>query len=155
MAIPGEAADVRNQGPGSARTAQARRQLDARMARDTRREDRVDEVLARYYHAIGRAERIRVAGRRKAARVITAARRKADAITMAAEREAAAPDADARRLMRQLHELVGGKAEVAELCGLTVKAVTSILAAVPARTETNGGGSGDIGAGNGGGTGER
>ena len=113
---------------GSARAAEGVRQLSARTAQDTRREDRVDDTLAAYYKAVGRAERIRVAARRRAARVITTARRKADAIVFGAERDAAVPDGEAAGFLRELHDLVGGKAEVAELCGLSVKAVTDILA---------------------------
>ena len=118
---------------GSARAAEGARQLSSRTARDTHHEDRVEDTLAAYYKAIGHAERIRVAARRKAARVLTTARLKTRAITAAAERDAAAPDAEAADFLRELHGLLGGKAEVAELCGLSVKAVTAILAA-PVRT---------------------
>lgn len=137
MTTPREAADVRKQGAGTARAAAGVQQLGTRTVRDTRHVDRVDEKLAQYYKAIGRAERIRVGGRRRAARVITTARRKADEITAKAELEAAGPDAEARGFIRDLHNLVGGRAEVAELCGLTVKAVTDMLAAPLPRAATD------------------
>lgn len=114
---------------GSARAAGGVRQLSARTARDTRHEDRVDDTLAAYFRAAGRAGRIRVAARRKAARVITTARRKARAITEAAERDAAGPGSEAARCLRELRDLAGGKAGAAELCGLSLKEVTAILAA--------------------------
>lgn len=121
---------------GSVRAAEGMRQLRDRTAGDTRREDRVVDTLAAYYKAVGRAERIRVAARRKVARVITTARRKADAITSGAERDAAVPDAEAAGLMRDLLGLVGGKAEVAELCGLSVKGVSDVLAGPPRAAES-------------------
>ena len=126
MTTPRGEAGVRK--AGSARAAEGVRQLSSRTARDTHHEDRVEDTLAAYYTAAGHAERIRVAARRKAARVLTTARLKARAITAAAERDAAAPDAEAAGFLRELHGLVGGRAEVAELCGLSVKAVTAILA---------------------------
>lgn len=147
MRTPREAGGVRKQGAGTARAVEGLQQLSARTARDTRHVDRVEDTLAQYYKAIGRAERIRVAGRRRSARVITTARRKVEEITLRAEREAAGPDAEARGFIRQLHHLVGGRAEVAELCDLSVKAVTDILTsplpAAEADLPASGDGSGD------------
>jgi hypothetical protein len=141
---------------GSARAARSWRQLEAQTATDTRHEDRVDDTLARYYAAAGRAERIRVAARRRAARMTAVARRKAAAVISAAERDAATPDSEAHTALRALHDLVGGKTEVAELCGLTVRAVTDALVApvtvpasapVPASASGEAHGDGAVGSG--------
>jgi hypothetical protein len=78
----------------------------------------VEAALADYYQATAEANRIR-----------SAARRKADATLADAERAAAGPDKAACDATRRLRDLLGGTAEVAELCGISVVAVRELLAA--------------------------
>jgi len=105
----------------SSRAAALRRAQEAKAERDAQRfehEAQIEAALADYYQATAEAERIR-----------SAARRKADGLTAEAERAAAAPLAAAREAVRRLRDLVGGSAEVAQLCGIPVTVVREILAA--------------------------
>lgn len=127
-ANPGGGAPVARR--GTARSAAARRAMAAKSGWDAERarhDQQVAAALTDYYAATSRAERIR-----------TAARRKAATITAAAERQAAPPVADARAAVRRLRDLLGGNAEVAELCGLSAAAVRDILAATRENPEGSG-----------------
>jgi hypothetical protein len=105
----------------SARSQALRRAQQAKAGRDAERalrERQIEIALADYYEATARAERIR-----------DEARRKADGIATDAEHAAAEPLHTARDAVRRLRELLGGNAEVAALCGITVAAVRDMLAA--------------------------
>ena len=107
-------------GRSSARAAALRRAQEAKAERDAQRmlrETQIEAALADYYQATAETERIR-----------SAARRKADATVAEAERAAATPAATAREAVRKLRDLLGGNAEVAGLCGITVSAVRDMLA---------------------------
>ena len=106
---------------GSARDDARRRALQAKASRDQARklrEARIGTVLADYYLAAGQAQRLR-----------EQARHKADAVLAGGEKAAQVPDASAARAVRTLRELLGGIAEVAELCDLSQAEVRSLLAA--------------------------
>jgi hypothetical protein len=108
---------------GTARAEAVRRAHEAASQRDLERrlqEERIEAALADYYQATGEAERIR-----------SAARRKAEGITSAAEQAAAGSVVAARDAVRRLRDLLGGNAEVAELCGITTVKVREYLAARP------------------------
>jgi hypothetical protein len=103
----------------SARAAALRRAQEAKAARDAerlQREKLIEVALADFYEAGASAARIRDEARRKAGKTL------ADA-----EKAAGQPRAAAREAIRRLRELVGGNAEVASLCGLTVGAVREML----------------------------
>jgi hypothetical protein len=105
---------------GSARDHARRRAMQAKAARDQARklrEDQIGAVLADYYLAAGQAQRLR-----------EQARQKADAVLAGGEEAARVPDASAAQAVRTLRKLLGGVAEVAELCDLTQVAVRSLLA---------------------------
>ena len=105
---------------GSARDRARRRALQAKAARDQARklrEDQIAAVLSDYYLAAGQAERLR-----------EQARHKADAVLVDGEKAAQGSDASAAEAVRSLRELLGGVAEVAELCALTQADVRSLLA---------------------------
>jgi len=105
---------------GSARDDARRRAMQAKAARDQARklrEDQIAAVLADYYLAVGQAQRLR-----------EQARQKADAVLADGEKAAQVPDESAAQAVRALRELVGGIAEVAELCDLTQSAVRDLLA---------------------------
>ena len=104
----------------SGRAAALRRAQEAKAERDAQRmlhETQIEAALADYYQATAEAERIR-----------SAARRKADAAITEAERAAATPAATALEAVRKLRDLLGGNAEVAGLCGITVGVVRDMLA---------------------------
>ena len=120
---------------GKSRAEAVRRAHEAKSQRDAERrrhEEQIEAALADYYQATADAERIRAA-----------ARRKADAVTDAAEQAAAGSVAAARDAVRRLRDLLGGNAEVAELCGITTAAVREILAEAPAPETGTGGGDSD------------
>jgi hypothetical protein len=105
---------------GTARAEAVRRAHEAKSQRDLERrllEQRIEAALADYYQATGEAGRIRAA-----------AQRKADGITAAAEQSAAGSVTAARDAVRRLRDLLGGNAEVAELCGITPAKVREYLA---------------------------
>lgn len=109
---------------GTSRAQALRRAQEAKAQRDAermRREARIEAALADYYQAAAEAGQIRAAGRRKA-----------DGITTAAEKAAGRPLAAARDAVRRLRDLLGGNAEVAELCGISTATVRGILATRPA-----------------------
>jgi hypothetical protein len=121
---------------GTSRAEALRRAQEAKAQRDAermRREARVEAALADYYQATAEAERIRAA-----------ARRKADGITAEAVKAAARPLAAARDAVRRLRELLGGNAEVAELCGISTAMVRDILAAPTAPRSTGERTTGDV-----------
>lgn len=62
---------------------------------------------------------------------IEAARVKADAVVAAGEQSAADSVAAARDAVRRLRELLGGNAEVAQLCGITTGRVREYLTVAP------------------------
>jgi hypothetical protein len=118
----------------SARSQALKRAQEAKAQRDAERalrERQIEIALADYYEATTQAERLRAD-----------ARRKAEAITGDAEHAAAAPLAAAREAVRRLRELLGGNAEVAALCGLTLAAVRELLAAEPGPGEQGAAGDG-------------
>lgn len=122
---------------GTRRAEALRRAQEAKAQRDAERAERealIEAALADYYQATAEAERIR-----------DAARVKADAVVAAGERSAADSVAAARDAVRRLRELLGGNAEVAQLCGITIATVRAYLATVPGAFGTPGtspGGSG-------------
>jgi hypothetical protein len=106
---------------GTSRAEAVRRAHEAKAQRDAarkRREADIEAALADYYQATAEANRIR-----------SAARHKADATLADAERAAAGPDKAASDAARSLRDLLGGAAEVAELCGISAAAVRELLAA--------------------------
>lgn len=109
----------------SSRTRQAvRRAREARAAREqalAAREEAIEATLVAYFQAIGEVERI-----------TQQAQVKADALLAEAARTAATPRAAACAAVRQLRELVGNNAQVAELCGLKLEEVRDMLAATRA-----------------------
>jgi hypothetical protein len=117
----------------SERAAALRQAQEAKAERDAQRmlrETQIEAALADYYQATAEAGRIR-----------SAARRKADAVVAEAERAVAAPAETAREAVRKLRDLLGGNAEVAGLCGITVGAVRDMLAdGRPAASEAPAGG---------------
>lgn len=117
----------------SSRAAAARRAQAAKAERDQERrerEKRIEAALTDYYQAVAEADRIRAAARAKAERLA------ADAELAAAE-----PDAAVRDAVRRLRELLGGSAEVARLCGISIATVREFLATAGS-TENTGGGDG-------------
>jgi membrane protein involved in colicin uptake len=105
----------------SARAAALRRAQEAKAERDAarmQREAAIEAALADYYQATVAAERIR-----------STAKNKAEAALAEAERAAAEPLAAAHDAIRRLRDLLGGNAEVAELCGISTAAVREILSA--------------------------
>jgi len=106
---------------GTSRAEAVRRAHEAKAQRDaTRKQHEVDveAALADYYQATAEANRIR-----------SAAQRKADVALADAERAATGPDKAARDAVQRLRDLLGGAAEVAELCGINAAAVRELLAA--------------------------
>jgi hypothetical protein len=106
---------------GTSRAEAVRRAHEAKAQRDAARKQHeadVEAALADYYQATAEANRIR-----------SAARRKADAALADAERAAVGPDKAACDAVRRLRDLLGGAAEVAELCGINAAAVRELLAA--------------------------
>jgi hypothetical protein len=97
-----------------------------------RHEQQIEAALADYYQATAAAERIRAA-----------ARRKADSITAATEQSAAQPVAAACDAVCRLRDLLGGNAEVAELCDITAAKVRELVAAAARYGPDDGGGDGD------------
>jgi hypothetical protein len=81
-----------------------------------RREVAIEAALADYYQATAATEQI-----------WSTARNKAETTLAEAERAAAAPIAAAHDAVRRLRDLLGGNAEVAELCGISTAAVREIL----------------------------
>ena len=105
---------------GSARADAIRRAHEAKAARDAARQHRealIESALADYYQAAALAERIR-----------DTARSKCDEVLAEAERTAEPQDAAVGQAVRRLHELLGGTAETAQLCGLSAAAVRELLA---------------------------
>jgi hypothetical protein len=103
----------------SARAAALRRAQEAKAERDAariQREAAIEAALADYYQATAAAEQM-----------WSAARNKADATLAEAERATAVPIAAAHDAVRRLRDLLGGNAEVAELCGISTAAVREIL----------------------------
>lgn len=108
---------------GTSRSEALRRALEAKSQRDiehAERERLIEAALADYYQATAEAGRIR-----------DTARRKADTLIEAGEKSAAGSVAAARDAVRRLRDLVGGNAEVAQLCGTTPAMIRTILAAAP------------------------
>jgi hypothetical protein len=108
---------------GTSRAEAVRRAHEAKAQRDAARKQHeadVEAALADYYQATAEADRIR-----------SAARRKADVTLADAERAAAGPHKTSCDAARRLRDLLGGAAEVAELCGITPAAVRELLAAKP------------------------
>ncbi len=106
---------------GTSRAEALRRAHEAKAQRDAARKQHeadIEAALADYYQATAEANRIR-----------SAARRKADATLADAERAATGPDQATRDAVRRLRDLLGGTAEVAELCGISAAAVRELLAA--------------------------
>jgi predicted phage gp36 major capsid-like protein len=105
---------------GTSRAEAIRRAHEAKAQRDAARKQHeadIEAALADYYQAAEEANRIR-----------SAARRRADATLADAERAATAPDRATRDAVRRLRNLLGGAAEVAELCGIGAAAVRELLA---------------------------
>ena len=105
---------------GSARADAIRRAHEAKAARDAARQHRealIESALADYYQAAALAERIR-----------DTARSKCDEVLAEAERTAEPQDTAVGQAVRRLHELLGGTAETAQLCGLSAAAVRELLA---------------------------
>lgn len=103
----------------SSRAAAARQALAAKADRDRERREReirIEAALTDYYQAVAAADRIRAAARAKAER-----------LTADADLAAAEPDAAARDAVRRLRDLLGGTAEVARLCGISVTTVREFL----------------------------
>lgn len=120
---------------GKDRTQAIRLAKKAKSARDNERarhESLIEAALADYYEATAKADRIRAA-----------ARRKADTIIESAEQNAADSVAAARDAVRRLRELLGGNAEVAQLCGITPAKVREYLTTV---SDASAKGSDDTGA---------
>lgn len=118
---------------GTGRAQAVRRAHEAKSQRDAERqhhEQQIEAALADYYQAAAETERIR-----------DAARHRADTITAAAEQSAASSLAATRDAVRRLHDLLGGNAEVAELCGITAAKVREYLSA--ATDHETGGGDGN------------
>lgn len=108
---------------GTSRAEAIRRAHEAKAQRDAARKQHeadIEAALADYYQATAEANRIR-----------SAAQRKADTTLADAERAATGPDKAARNAVRRLRDLVGGAAEVAELCGISAAAVRELLGAKP------------------------
>lgn len=108
----------------AARADAVRKAHEATAERDTQRRQRdrqIEDALADYYQAAADAERIRAA-----------ARRKADSAIAAGEQAAAGPADAIRDAVRRLRELLGGNAEVAQLCGITTAQVREYLAVAAA-----------------------
>jgi predicted phage gp36 major capsid-like protein len=105
---------------GTSRAEAIRRAHEAKAQRDAARKQHeadIEAALADYYQAAEEANRIR-----------SAARRRADATLADAERAATVPDMATRDAVRRLRNLLGGAAEVAELCGISAAAVRELLA---------------------------
>jgi hypothetical protein len=105
---------------GASRAEAIRRAHEAKAQRDAARKQHeadIEAALADYYQATEEGNRIR-----------SAAQRKADATLAAAERAATAPDSATREAVRRLRNLLGGAAEVAELCGISAAAIRELLA---------------------------
>lgn len=111
---------------GTSRAEAIRRAHEAKAQRDAARrqhEADIEAALADYYQATAEGNRIR-----------SAARRKADATLAAAERATTGPDKAARNAVRRLRNLLGGTADVAELCGISATNVRELLAGKPGST---------------------
>src|SRR5580693_8032775 len=105
---------------GTFRAEAIRRAHEAKAQRDAermRREAQIEAALADYYQATAEAERIR-----------SAAARRAEGVIAEAEKAAAEPLGAARDAVRRLRDLLGGNAQVAELCGISAATVREILA---------------------------
>jgi len=108
---------------GTRRAEALRRAQEAKARRDIERAEReafIEAALADYYQATAETERIR-----------DTARRRADTLIAAGEQTAAESVAAARDAVRRLRDLLGGNAEVAQLCGITPAMVRTILATAP------------------------